>query len=592
MNTTTGGDQTALAIGALAGGGYAVAWAGAGGAGQIAVQRYDAAGARVDAETLIAFDLAQHPDAALAVRSDGSVLVAYTASRVVAGSTYPTEVASVLTQRFDAGGAAAGAALEVAALAHSGIAQEYTVPAHPGLLAWPDGSYAVTWDVLHVRGGYGTTETGALQGFDSAGAASGGARFFGVDATGSSAAFAAVPEGGAVFVEHYVAAGQYLARFTPFDALERTTAVTAAADGTPLPGTSVLLPLHAGGYALSSTDHEAAYVQLLDDAGAALGPRVPLGQPAQGGQALADGGFVLFWPVAGQDALGADLAAQRFDHGGAPVGGEMRIETNGGAPLVTALADGGWAFAWTATGADGSLDVYTQRFAEGGGAAQPLDGSVALAGSASGEHIAGLAGDDLLHGTAGNDTIDGAAGTDTVVLDATVGAVHGYAMAAGALTLTTAAGTDTLLNVERVRLADALFALDTQAPDGAAAGGHAWQAAALLRAAFGDLPDQATLSRWTAQADHAGSMGGLGQSMIDAYAPGAAKGDIVEHVLTTLFGSAPDAHTVQAVADQIGAGRQFGTAGDALAYAATLAVNTDHLVGFTGSIQQLDAAWF
>ena len=44
--------------------------------------------------------------------------------------------------------------------------------------------------------------------------------------------------------------------------------------------------------------------------------------------------------------------------------------------------------------------------------------------------------------------------------------------------------------------------------------------------------------------------------------------------------------TVQALAGQ------FASGGDALAYAATLWLNTEQMVGFTGSVQQLDPGWF
>ena len=178
--------------------------------------------------------------------------------------------------------------------------------------------------------------------------------------------------------------------------------------------------------------------------------------------------------------------------------------------------------------------------------------------------------------------VDGGGGTDTFVTAASVASVLGYTLADGVLTITTASDNDTLVNVARVRLADALFAFDTQAPAGDTAGGHVWQAAALYRAAFGVLPDQADLSRWTKQADAAGDMGALAQQMVRAYAPGASSADLVAHLYRTLVGTDPDQATVQALAGQ------FATGGEALAYAATLSLNTDRMVGFTGSVQQLD----
>lgn len=588
VNTSIGGDQAAWAVGALADGGHAVAWSGAGDGTQLAVQRFDAAGAKVGAATTLALD--QHPDAALAVLSDGSVVAAYTATRSVPGDGYSMEVSSVFAQRFDANGQPLGGAVEVGSLTHSSLVPDYRIPREPGFLTWPDGAWAVTWDVVEVRGGEETSVTGALASFDSRGEPVGrGARLFGAGEAGAQASFATLPDGGLLFVEQYVAGGESLVRFTPSDSPERTSTVATAADGSALPSDSILLALDEG-YVLWSTEAAAPYLQLLDASGAPVSGPTPVAHAPHQAQALAGGGFVLFWPTPGQDAGGADLVAQRFDAAGAAVGGEQRVETNGGEALVTALPGGGWALAWTATGADGSLDVFTQRFTDGedpSGPPVPADSDAAgAAGPARGDAIVGLAGDELLHGSAGDDMVDGGAGTDTFVTDASLASVHGYALADGVLTLTTASGTDTLMNVERVRLADSLFAFDTQAPAAGAEGGHVWQAAALYRAASGMLPGQRELSRWTAQADEAGDFGALAQRMVDAYAPGASTADLVAHLYRSLVGTAPDDATVQALASH------FGTGGAALAYAAELSLNTDQMAGFTGSVQQLDPGWF
>lgn len=585
VNTITSGDQTARAVGALADGGYAIAWADAG--GQVAVQRFGADGARLGAPTTVALDLGRHPDAALAVLGDGSMVAAYTATRSVPGDGYSMEVSSVYAQRFDAGGQPLGGAYEAGSLTHSSLAQDYRVPREPGLLTWPDGSWAITWDVVEVRGGQETSITGALASFDSRGEPVGrGARLFGAGEPGADASFATLPDGGLLFVEQYVAGGQSLVRFSPSDSQERTSTIAAAADGSALPGHSMLLALNEG-YVLWSAAGAAPYLQLLDASGAPVADRTPLSHAPHQALALADGGFVLLWPVPGQTAGGAGLVAQRFDAAGAAVGGGQHVETDGGEALATALPGGGWALAWTAAGADGSLDVFTQRFADTEDAAGPPAGPAdPSAGPVEGAMLQGLPGDDVLHGTAGDDTVDGGAGIDTFVSTASLASVLGYAIADGVLTITTAAGTDTLVNVERVRLADAFFAFDTQAPAGDAAGGHVWQAAALYRAAFGTLPQQKELSRWTKQADETGDLGALAQQIVDVYASGASTADVVAHLYRTLVGTAADEATVQALAGQ------FATGGEALAHAALLSLNTDQMVGFTGSVQQLDPTWF
>lgn len=238
------------------------------------------------------------------------------------------------------------------------------------------------------------------------------------------ASFTTLPEGGLLFIEQYIAGGESFVRFTPSDSLERTATVATTADGRPLPADSMLLAL-SDGYVLWSADGTQPYLQLLDAGGAATSSAIAAAHAPHQAVALADGGFVLFWPMSGQDASGDGLVAQRFDAAGTAVGGEQRVDTNGGEALVTALADGGWALAWTAVGADGSLDVFTQRFAETETPPDPpapadSDAAGNAAGPARGAAIVGLAGDDLLPGTAGADAVDGGAGTDTFVTDASL----------------------------------------------------------------------------------------------------------------------------------------------------------------------------
>ena len=210
-----------------------------------------------------------------------------------------------------------------------------------------------------------------------------------------------------------------------------------------------------------------------------------------------------------------------------------------------------------------------------------------LVGSTGDDRISGGGGNDRLNGRGGNDTIDGGDGTDTAIIETTLAGVQAYSFANGVITVTTALGTQTLVNVERVRLNDGLFAFDTNGP-----AGETWQAAAIFHAGFGHLPGVGDLSRWTAVADGAPTMGVLAQQMIDHYAPGVSSHTLVAHVYTQLVHQAPSAEVVQSYVDQIGGGRQFATQGDLLAFAASLSLNTNGMAGFVGSIQQLEPGWF
>jgi hypothetical protein len=122
-----------------------------------------------------------------------------------------------------------------------------------------------------------------------------------------------------------------------------------------------------------------------------------------------------------------------------------------------------------------------------------LDGSTGNAGPAfirvsnlpaNSGNTTGTAGADTLTGGTGTTTLDGGAGTDTAVY---TGARASYTLARtdAGFTLKHAAGTDTLLNVERIKFADAHVALDT-----AGNGGMAYR---LYQAAFNRTPDQGGL---------------------------------------------------------------------------------------------------
>ena len=215
-----------------------------------------------------------------------------------------------------------------------------------------------------------------------------------------------------------------------------------------------------------------------------------------------------------------------------------------------------------------------------------------LTGTSGSDSISGGNGDDRLNGMGGNDVLDGGVGTDTAVIEALFAGLLSYSLGNNVLTVTTASGTETLRNIERVMLSDAVFAFDTYGPVEDTPAGHVWQVAALYHAGFGALPGRSDLSHWTSEADHSGSMSALAQLMIDSYAPGVSSSTLVTYLYLQLMHALPSTETVQAFVDQIGAGKTFATQGDLFAYAATLPLNTDLMVGFVGSVQQLDTGWF
>ena len=125
----------------------------------------------------------------------------------------------------------------------------------------------------------------------------------------------------------------------------------------PRHGAALLLPLEAG-YVLFESDGAGASAQILDNQGNPTGAARSVPSVPVAARELADGTYVAIWPA------GAGFSAQRFAAEGTPLGEPLAIDSNGGTPAIVALADGGFAVAWTAAGMAGDTDVFTQRFVE------------------------------------------------------------------------------------------------------------------------------------------------------------------------------------------------------------------------------------
>jgi hypothetical protein len=594
VNTTTAGDQAPPLVAGLAGGGYVVTWFSS--ADQnVYAQQYDAAGSRVGAETTVAH-AGPGTASGLAGLAGGGYVVLFTEG----GAGGPT---SVLAQRMDASGHAVGGPAVVASSADGSLPL-----AGDSVEALPDGGWLVTFHSEYMPPSPIENGTEYAQRFDASGAAVGGPLTLAQTSGDLHTSTAVLPDGEWVtaynqFVNYHdglvAATGQFSATGAP----EHANTINPSPTSTEVaPAVAVLASGHEAVVWFTPDQQPTWYHlqgQLFDASGAPLGSAFDLAN-AQGllvgsapqVTALADGGFVVSWEhsalvsasTSGPSTYSFDLQAQYFDATGTASGGPIQvgptttIATTSPPAMqwsVTATPDGGFVVAVDEPG-DG-LDVYAQKFSP--------------AGAASGSP-GGTPGNDTLTVPSGTTTIDFGAGTDTAVFDVSVASVQSYAIANGTVSITTASGTDTLVNVERVRFADALFGLDTQAPSGSDPGGHVWQAAAVFHAGFGTIPGLQDLSRWTADADHAGSMGAMAQDMVDAYAPGVSSADLVTYLYQQLAHASPSPDTVQSYVDQIGPGHAFATQGDLVAWAASLPVNADAVAGIVGSAQPLAPGWF
>ena len=357
VNTTMLGDQKVRAVGALADGGYTVAWLSEDDSGSgpgLFMQRYDAAGAKVGAQTSIGFDF-EPSSVALAVRSDGGLAVAYGATRSPSPSEPWIVSSGIYARRFDAGGAPVGGETEVVSVVQNqtGARTLYYV-ADPAILSWEDGQFLVGW--ASVREDYtGKVPEFQTQRYDSQGRAVGGRRSVGSGDTGTSFELTAAPGGGYLVSTFRRAAGELYMRFTEVE-LGHTVAVAYGENG--LPAGSILLPLKQGGYVLLSMDNGSAYSQIFDGNGYATGRRTALASLPSSASALGDGGYAVFWGASGAERW----VAQRYDSAGSALGDPLDIDTDGAVPQFASLQQGGLALAWSATGSAGDLDVMTQRF--------------------------------------------------------------------------------------------------------------------------------------------------------------------------------------------------------------------------------------
>ena len=351
------------AVAALGDGGFVVTWKASNGlSSDILVQRYDPGGAKAGAAVVVA----SHG----AIDDQTPEVLAVGGGFVVAWSAPDGSGTGIFTQRFDAAGAKVGAASQVNTTGNSPTGAGASQQTDPALALLADGSYVVTW-----ASSDGSASQVLMQHFDASGARLGG-----------------------------------------------ETLVAANASTPDVVGQS------GGGFLLTWVEGGHVQAQVFDAAGAAAGPAVQLDTDSPdaaipAATALPDGGYLVAWQWAWSDVYG-----QRLDAAGQPVGGHTLLSASAAGqqryPDLATLADGTTLATWTGGPTQayiGTADVYLQRFDENlvpdawltlaGGAE---DNVLRMSGASERVRLDGGAGNDTLAGTVATwDVLAGGSGSDT-----------------------------------------------------------------------------------------------------------------------------------------------------------------------------------
>ncbi len=257
---------------------------------------------------------------------------------------------------------------------------------------------------------------------------------------------------------------------------------------------------------------------------------------------------------------GSDLADVLFGLDGADtiqgLGGDDALNGNGGNDQIiggagsdTVVASGERAD-YTVTAIEGGFIITDNRGPDGSDTVTGIeffsfdDGVLPAAGllnrpTNGDDLLTGTDGNDRIDALAGNDTVNGGAGADTLignlgddVLDGGVGydvaamgnvGFRGVVTSAsgGNLRLTSAAGTDTLTNIEVVTLADGRLVLDIDDP--------AARVVRLYEAALDRLPDQGGLNFWTGAVQNGQPLADLAAAFINSAEFRTRFGDVADN---------------------------------------------------------------
>jgi hypothetical protein len=599
-NTLTPGDQIQPQTTSLPGGGSVIVWNSSD--GNVHAQLYDAAGNRSGGELQL---LAGSIASGVAPNPAGGFIVVATMG------------ASVVAQAVNAGGQPAGGPVTLA----SPTDGEQLVS--DGIYALPDGGWAV--GIEHVPPS-GPTGTVGVRMFNAPGQPQGGQIALGSFSLPTSnftqhahPQIAVLANGDIVAVTQQVTGDSNVQlTWTQVTANGTQVASHTIAENSSAPAFDMApaVAVLANGNYMVLWHHYVSgpgylwQAQVSDASGALVGGVVDLPIPQDAtdpihAAALADGGVLVSWrdaivhsvlltPSIPAHYANWQVLGQYVDASGNAQGATVQLapETTDITSLnwsIAATPDGGFIAATERINGANGDDIFRQKFDVIGNYVTGTAANDSLAGTGGNDLVSGLAGNDRLSGNGGTDRLDGGAGIDTAVLGTSTAGVLAYSQADLAFTVTTAAGTQTLQNMERAQLADGLFALDTWAGNDLHPAGDAWYAAAMWHLAFGALPDAHNLARWTAVADQSGPPA-LAQAMLDTYAAGVSTADLVTYLYQQLTHTTPSSAEVQPWVDRVDHG--VLTQAGLVVVAANAPEMTTEMVGFTGTAQPLDPSYF
>ena len=137
------------------------------------------------------------------------------------------------------------------------------------------------------------------------------------------------------------------------------------------------------------------YARRFDAGGAAVSNEIPVNTTVANDQVepaiAADpgGGFTVAWASEGQDGPSFGVYARRFDAAGNPLSGEIPVNSitadHQFQPTIASDGSGGFTVAWNSSGQDGSgYGVYARRFDAAGA---PLSGEIPVNSTTAGEQL-------------------------------------------------------------------------------------------------------------------------------------------------------------------------------------------------------------